>query len=91
MSYVQGQSVASTGFSESQLADDMAVKLSGSASSTASVCDGDLYELMPLEDETYTVSSRHQCRGLLGFGATTLVATWQDMRKGDRVTEVSKR
>ena len=91
MSYVQGQRLAPAASSHSQLAEDLVSEQSGSASSLVSVHGGDLCNLMPLEDETDAVISPVQCKGLHGFRTATRVwvATWQDMRKGERVTRVS--
>ena len=85
--------MASTTSRQFQLGDDLGLQRSGSASSTASVRCGDLYDLMPLEDEMDVVISRDECKGLHGFRTSTRVwvATWQEMRKGVRVTQASER
>ena len=89
MSYVQGQSLASAASSGYVLVDNPILEQSGSASSTAFNCGGNLYDLMLLEEDSDAVSSRGQCKGLHGFSAAigVWVASWQDMRKGKRVTK----
>ena len=90
MSCLYGQSLALAASSRFQLVNDLVVDRSGSASSAAAVTGSNLYDLMCLQEDSDAVRWRGQCKGLGGFrtAASSLVATWHDMRKAKRVTQV---